>query len=160
MTSSGGPPAGATHTPHLPPGGQRRRLTLVGVRGQVARGRDFTRQALLDWYGIQSGDSHDQSTADDVLLLVSELLANAVMHAGGPQELLLHATPDLLRVEVPDMDPAVPERRTPHRPGVPGGHGLHIVERLSDHWGVTSWEGGKTVWLEIDSARLAPTADR
>ncbi|PYC79981.1 ATP-binding protein [Streptomyces tateyamensis] len=128
----------------LPPGGQVRRLGLLGVRGQVTLGREFTRRALDDWH-IQDGE--------DVLLLVSELLANAVLHAGGAHELLLHASPERLRVEVRDGGPGVPCPRSPGRPDLPGGHGLHIVDKLADRWGTDSSPDGKSVWLEIDTSR-------
>ncbi|MFC9324340.1 ATP-binding protein [Kitasatospora sp. NPDC057015] len=142
-------------SPGLPLTGQRRRLALSGLKGQVARGRDFTRQALTDWEWAAGLDPYGQSTADDVLLAVSELLANACLHAGGPQELVLAASADGLRVEVLDGDPAVPVPRAPYQPGSPGGHGLHIIERVADRWGVTPLPGGKSVWLEFAAGRLA-----
>ncbi len=141
----------------LPATGQRRRLMLKGMRRQVAAGRDFGRQALLDWYTVTSGDGHQDTAADDVLLLITELLANAVMHAGGPHHLVLHGTPDNLRVEVADGSPTVPRPRAPYRPATPGGHGLHIIGRLSDRWGVDLLADGKSVWLEVRTSRLSPT---
>ncbi|MDQ0313093.1 anti-sigma regulatory factor (Ser/Thr protein kinase) [Kitasatospora herbaricolor] len=141
--------------PGLPLTGQRRRLALSGLKGQVARGRDFTRQALADWNWPAGQDPHGQSTADDVLLVVSELLANACLHAGGPHELVLTASADGLRVEVLDGDSTVPVLRSPYEPGRPGGHGLHIVQKLADRWGVTPVQGGKSVWLEFAAGRLS-----
>lgn len=92
---------------------------------------------------------------------MSELLANAALHASGAQELILHATPAVLRIEVLDASPLIPRPRSPHHPGLPGGHGLHIVERLSDRWGVAIRGGGKTVWAEVDSSSTPPpTQDR
>ncbi|KOY56795.1 histidine kinase, partial [Streptomyces sp. XY332] len=35
-----------------------------------------------------------------------------------------------------------------------GGHGLHIVERLSDRWGTHVHDNGKAVWAEIEASRL------
>ncbi len=144
--------------PGLPVTGQRRRLALSGVRGQVARGRDFTRQALVDWGWLDESDPYGQSTADDVLLVVSELLANACLHAGGPHELVLHASDRLLRIEVLDGHPGLPVLKSPHDPGRPGGHGLHIVQKLSDRWGTTPGGDGKSVWLEFAAERLSAEA--
>ncbi|WP_051967337.1 ATP-binding protein [Kitasatospora mediocidica] len=124
------------------PGGQVRRLRLLGVPGQVSRGREFTRRALDDWHA---------QDCDDVLLLVSELLANAVLHAGGARELLLHAVPARLRIEVTDASPNLPRPRAPQAAGLPGGHGLTIVAKLADRWGADPREDGKSVWLEIDT---------
>ncbi|MER7463391.1 ATP-binding protein [Streptomyces sp. NPDC097981] len=127
---------------------QRRRLALSGVRGHVAKGRDFTRQALRDW----GWDGNE--TAEDVLLLVSELLTNASLHAGGCVELALTAR-EVLRIEVFDGTTTPPRRHSSPQRGVPGGHGLYIVERLSDRWGTATHEHGKAVWAEIDASRLA-----
>ncbi|MFE2167334.1 ATP-binding protein [Streptomyces sp. NPDC059447] len=127
--------------------GQRRRIALSGVRGHVAKGRDFVRQALLDW----GWDGTE--TAEDVLLLVSELLTNASLHAGGCDELALTAG-QVLRIEVFDGT-TTPPRRTPSpQRALPGGHGLYIVERLSDRWGTHVHEHGKAVWAEIEASRL------
>lgn len=85
----------------LPAAGQRRRLALAGVRGSVAKGRDFTRQALRDW----GWDGTE--TAEDTLLLVSELLTNASLHADGCHELVLTAG-KVLRIEVSDGSTTLP----------------------------------------------------
>lgn len=136
--------------------GQRRRLRLAGVPKPVARSRAFTGQALADWNWLHPEDGADPDVVDDVLLLVAELVANAMLHAGGPLELVLDASPARLRIEVSDGSDHLPEPRRPHRPGVPGGHGLFIVQRAADRWGADPTAGGKAVWAEIDTARLAP----
>ncbi|GAA2136412.1 ATP-binding protein [Kitasatospora kazusensis] len=161
-----GPSVSRTVPPGLPVHGQRRSLHLAGVRGQVARGRDFTRQALADWRwlpghgrsgsGSGTGAGTGSEAVDDVLLLVSELLANAALHGCGPRSLLLDATAERLRIEVTDGSPALPSPRLPHQPGRPSGHGLFIVQRLSDRWGATPDAEGKTVWVEIAASRLVP----
>lgn len=142
-----GPETGGPVSAGLPSGGQRRRLTLVGVRGAVAKGRDFTRAALRDW----GWDGTE--TAEDTLLLVSELLTNASLHADGCHELVL-TSGDVLRIEVYDGTTTLPKRHPAPQRGVPGGHGLYIVERLSDRWGSRAHEHGKAVWAEIEAARL------
>ncbi len=129
----------------LPPGGQRRRLVMDRQRKPVARAREFTRGALADW---------SWPGADDIVLLVAELVANAVLHAGGPQDLVLHATDTRLRVEVTDASQTAPAPHEPHQPGTPGGHGLHIVRTVSDRWGTTPHPFGKIVWAEIDAPRF------
>ncbi|WP_308346714.1 ATP-binding protein [Streptomyces sp. ISL-66] len=134
-------------TAGLPAGGQRRRLALTGVRGPVAKGREFTRQALRDW----GWDGTD--TSEDTLLLVSELLTNAALHAGGCHELVLTAG-ETLRIEVCDGTTTLPSRHPAPQRGIPGGHGLYIVERLSDRWGAAAHGHGKSVWAEIEAARL------
>ncbi|MFD9355163.1 ATP-binding protein [Streptomyces sp. NPDC060031] len=127
-----------------------RRLALGGAIGAVARCRDFTRQALSEWYGVPK-DVDAEAGADDVLLLVSEVVANACLHGGGPRSLLLLRTRDRLRIEVTDNSPVTPSMRVRAEPSRPGGHGLRIVDRLARDWGWTAVEGGKCVWLEVSS---------
>lgn len=92
----------------------------------------------------------DTEFAQDALLVVSELVTNAVCHAGGGCTLSAWNRPHSLRVEVQDSSPDLP-RFTPDPPGPAevGGRGLHIVDTLSARWGVRSAELGKTVWAEI-----------
>ncbi|MET9962197.1 ATP-binding protein [Streptomyces sp. NPDC006326] len=127
--------------------GQRRRLALAGARGQVAKGRDFARQALRDW----GWDGTE--TSEDTLLVVSELLTNAGLHADGCLQLVL-ASGEVLRIEVFDGSTALPRRQPSPRRGIPGGHGLYIIERLCDRWGAEVHPHGKVVWAEIDASRL------
>ncbi|MFD6888524.1 ATP-binding protein [Streptomyces sp. NPDC059957] len=127
--------------------GQRRRLALAGVAGAVSKGRDFTRRALRDWGWAGT------ETSEDTLLLVSELLTNASLHGGGCRELVLTAG-DALLIEVCDGTTTLPTRRQAPRHGLPGGHGLYVVDRLSDRWGTRLLEHGKAVWAEIDASRL------
>ncbi|NGN65360.1 ATP-binding protein [Streptomyces sp. A7024] len=131
--------------------GQLRRLTLVGASGAVPRARDFARQALYDWGWLPAAGADQRAAAEDVLLVVSELVTNACLHAGGPDELRLHCAPKLLRLEVSDLGTGTPAPRTPHRATRPGGHGMFIVQRLCLDWGVVRYDGrpGKTVWAEL-----------
>ncbi|MFJ3791651.1 ATP-binding protein [Kitasatospora sp. NPDC090091] len=137
--------------PTLPPGGQRRRLHLAGLPKPVARARAYTVQAVADWSWPVSA-----AGADDIVLLVAELVANAMLHAGGPVDLVLDASQARLRIEVSDRSTALPEPRRPHRPGLPGGHGLFIVQRAATRWGALSDGDGKTVWAEIDTLPARP----
>lgn len=135
-----------------------RRIDLPGTPSAVTIGRDFTRQALTDWGWIPAQpDPTRQTVAADILLVVSEVLANAVMHAGGARAIAVDdgAATGAFRLEVVDGDPAPPVPPAEHRPGLPGGHGLLIVAKLTDRWGVISAADGKTVWAEVDLTRLA-----
>jgi anti-sigma regulatory factor (Ser/Thr protein kinase) len=127
------------------------RLTLADASGVVPLARDFTRQALHEWGWLPASSADRRASAEDILLVVSELVTNACLHGGGPQELRLHRAPKLLRMEVTDGGGGDPEPRTPHRAGRPGGHGMFIVQRLCLDWGVVREERspGKTVWAEL-----------
>jgi anti-sigma regulatory factor (Ser/Thr protein kinase) len=94
---------------------------------------------------------------DDILeaaeLLVSELVSNAVMHAGTPIDLMVSVSdgPELT-VNVSDGSPHQPVPRHYERTASTG-RGLRLVEDLSDEWGVTVRETGKTVWFRVSRAR-------
>lgn len=128
-----------------------RKLALSGESGIVPRARDFTRQALRDWGWLPAAGADRRAAAEDVLLVVSELVTNACLHAGGPDELRLRRNPKSVRLEVVDSGPGEPSPRTPHRAGRPGGHGMFIVQRLCLDWGVIRESDlpGKTVWAEL-----------
>ncbi|WP_258534899.1 anti-sigma regulatory factor [Streptomyces sp. PT12] len=136
---------------------QVRRLRLVGGNGVVSRAREFTRAALHDWGWLPAATEEARALAEDVLLVVSELVTNACLHADGPDELRLGRGVKLLRVEVADRGAGIPALRTTRRVGRPGGHGMFIVQRLCLDWGVVTEPatGGKTVWAEL----AAPTGD-
>jgi anti-sigma regulatory factor (Ser/Thr protein kinase) len=87
---------------------------------------------------------------DDVVLCVSELVTNAVLHARTAGVLRLFVGADGVRIEVDDESPAPPRLSTEHR--VAGGRGLHIVDQLAASWGHASRPGGKTVWAEVRTA--------
>ena len=134
-----------------PPGRRARRLSLNGESGVVPLARDFARQALYEWGWLPAATADQRAAAEDVLLVVSELVTNACLHAEGPDELWIACDKKVLRVEVSDRGTGQPAPRTPHRAGRPGGHGMFIVQRLCLDWGVIRATGvaGKTVWAEL-----------
>lgn len=141
-------PAGAAPAPV---GRQARRLSLDGESGVVPLARDFARQALYAWGWLPAASADRRAAAEDVLLVVSELVTNACLHAEGPDELRISCDNKVLRIEVSDRGAGQPTPRTPHRAGRPGGHGMFIVQRLCLDWGVVRTPGvaGKTVWAEL-----------
>ncbi|WP_353942979.1 ATP-binding protein [Streptomyces sp. HUAS MG91] len=132
-----------------------RRLSLGGESGIVPMARDFTREALHAWGWLPAATADRRAAAEDVLLVVSELVTNACLHAEGPEEIALFygdsPANKVLRIEVTDHGAGQPAPRTPHRAGRPGGHGMFIVQRLCLDWGVVRTPGvtGKTVWAEV-----------
>ncbi|MGH3343645.1 MAG: ATP-binding protein [Carbonactinosporaceae bacterium] len=106
---------------------------------EVSRARALTRTKLGCW-GL------DQLTGLAVLV-VSELVTNAVIHGYGPAQLRLTFN-GRLRVEVRDLSPAPPRLRDTC-PGELGGRGLQIVNRLSESWGWRPHGRGKLVWCEL-----------
>lgn len=91
----------------------------------------------------------DPGTSGDLMLLVSELVTNAVRHACSEDfEVRLEVKPDLLRLEVHDGGDGFEPRIAPSEDGG-GGYGLFLVDRLADRWGVERDAGG-VIWLEVD----------
>ncbi|GAA2745898.1 ATP-binding protein [Kitasatospora cinereorecta] len=127
-----------------------RTLVLPERTGAVARSRAFTRTVLGDWGWTERNRHGEPDAVGDVLLMVSELVSNACMHAEGPYELLLSRVSrpgEVLRIEVVDRSPHPPVLRTDRSPADPGGHGLLVVDRLALAWGSEPRGPGKAVWL-------------
>jgi CheY-like chemotaxis protein len=87
-------------------------------------------------------------------LLVSELVTNAVVHAGSASRCSVREAGNSLRVEVADWGPGVVKLRE-IAPAAVGGRGLHIVDRLASTWGTCAARGAKVVWFELDRAHGA-----
>lgn len=157
--AAGGAPGDASGVPGMARGSvarerygrQGRRLSFDGREAVVPLARDFTREALREWGWLPSTTADRRAAAEDVLLVVSELVTNACLHAEGPDEMWIACDGKVLRVEVSDRGAGQPTPRTPHRAGRPGGHGMFIVGRLCLDWGVLRTPGvaGKTVWAEL-----------
>ncbi|MET7681967.1 ATP-binding protein [Streptomyces sp. NPDC005423] len=149
MASVAVPVDGAAAAPSAPR--QARRLSFDGAGAVVPLARDFARQALHAWGWLPAETADRRAAAEDVLLVVSELVTNACLHAQGPQDMGIAVDNKVLRVEVSDLGEGQPAPRTPHRAGRPGGHGMFIVQRLCMDWGVVRTPGvaGKTVWAEL-----------
>ena len=120
-----------------------RQLTLAATARAVGLARQATHEALASWQV-----AHLEETA---VLLVSELVTNAVRHAktGGSMLVLrLESAGSWLRIEVHDADPRAPEPRTPDK--LDGsGFGFVLIEALADKWGVRKATIGKAVWAEL-----------
>ncbi|WP_031034317.1 SpoIIE family protein phosphatase [Streptomyces sp. NRRL F-5650] len=114
---------------------------LPAREDSAARARALVSAPLRQW------DTRD-TTRDKVLLLVSELVTNAVRHAGGPVTVRLIRTGHGLLCEVGDTGNGRP-RLGRCRPLADRGRGLHVVHRLTTRWGVRWTETGKVVWAEV-----------
>ena len=85
-----------------------------------------------------------------VLLMVSELATNAVVHAGSGFDVDVDRTRRSVRVSVGDHGLGTPAVRSPGETD-PHGRGLRIVDTLSDEWGVAPGVDGdvKSVWFRV-----------
>lgn len=97
------------------------------------------------------------------VLLVSELVSNAVMHPArnaGPIELTVDVARDCVHIEVEDADPRPPVTRS-HGIEDEFGRGLLIVDQLADAWGWTPLrDNGKKVWCDVRAGSPSPGTGR
>jgi anti-sigma regulatory factor (Ser/Thr protein kinase) len=90
----------------------------------------------------------DSVLLDDAQLVVSELAANAVLHARTAFSVVARWEEDGVLVSVDDSSPAMPILRNPG-PATPTGRGLRLVALLARDWGVEATSPGKTVWARL-----------
>lgn len=107
------------------------------------------RRALLENDGALP-----QGMRADLLLLLSELVSNAVLHGRvGPEASIgvqVQEVAELVRVEVSDPGAGFDwERRRRERPRREGGFGLALVERIAERWGIERERGRTRVWFEL-----------
>ena len=107
----------------------------------VMHARRFTARTLRRW--------NVQAAADAVLLVVSELVTNALVHTQGSVRLDLVLRGNRVRISVSDSSPRAPAKPVIVDWESTGGRGLLLVEAVSDASGTVPVAGGKQVWSEI-----------
>jgi anti-sigma regulatory factor (Ser/Thr protein kinase) len=119
-------------------------LTLTEESGAAAAAR----RGLLEGNGVLP-----PAIRDDVLLLVSELVTNAVRHAGAgperPLQVQLLNPPGCVVGAVADEGPGFTWRPSPSAGIESGGWGLFLVDQIADRFGVERMTSGTCVWFEI-----------
>jgi serine phosphatase RsbU (regulator of sigma subunit)/anti-sigma regulatory factor (Ser/Thr protein kinase) len=120
-------------------------MTLPAEPASGAAARSFVQRTLA---GVRA----EPKRLDALVLLCSELVTNAVLHAAAPSEVRLRLRNGRVRLEVHDPSPQLPAPRTQDLDATKG-HGMVIVAALADAWGVERGDGlpdvGKTVWVEL-----------
>ncbi|UUU25312.1 SpoIIE family protein phosphatase [Streptomyces sp. DSM 40750] len=117
------------------------------VSRSVATARSFVRDTLQGW-GFAD-------IVDDAVVLTSELVTNAVVHAGTSADVLCLRADDGVRIEVADR---YPEREIPLQgshinmgsPDREGGRGLQLCAAMASRWGVEYTSTHKQVWFQLD----------
>jgi anti-sigma regulatory factor (Ser/Thr protein kinase) len=139
------PPEASPHV--LPEGVERSSSLSVRLARDLAAGAAARRVVRTRFGRFLTGD-----TLDDVLLVISELVSNAVLHGTGDIELRLTYDGRRITGDVADEGAgfAPPARRRP--PGQIGGNGLHIVDSIASCWGID--DRAAHVWFEIIDRRL------
>jgi anti-sigma regulatory factor (Ser/Thr protein kinase) len=118
----------------------------------AAAARRFVRDTLQTW--LVSGDTATgHGLVDDAVLLTSELVTNAVVHAGTPVEVTCKLTGGGVEVVVSDGHPAKLVPEPPENEHIPAertsGRGLLLPAALASAWGVTYGQSAKAVWFRI-----------
>ncbi|MEH0575221.1 MULTISPECIES: SpoIIE family protein phosphatase [Streptomyces] len=117
------------------------------VGRSVATARSFVRDTLQGW-GFAD-------IVDDAVVLTSELVTNAVVHAGTHADVLCLRSDDGVRIEVADR---YPEREIPLQgslatmgsPDREGGRGLQLCAAIAGRWGVEYTPTHKQVWFQLE----------
>ena len=116
-------------------------LPLEPDPGSAALARRFTAETLGQWGATE--------LAETAVLLVSELVTNAVLHARSASELVVRTVDSGIRVEVRDDSSAAPSPKG-YSLEAGTGRGLLLVEALAARWGSDPGAFGKSVWFELD----------
>ncbi|MER6063241.1 SpoIIE family protein phosphatase [Streptomyces sp. NPDC001792] len=116
----------------------------------VMHARRFTARTLRRW--------KVEEAIDPVLLVVSELVTNALVHTQGPIRLDLVLRGDRVRVCVSDSSPRAPAKPVIVDWESTGGRGLLLVEAMSESFGTVPVAGGKQVCSEIAVPRREPAS--
>ncbi|MFE2281639.1 SpoIIE family protein phosphatase [Streptomyces sp. NPDC059454] len=119
----------------------RESWTVWRVPQAVGHARRFTRRTLRSW-GVTAD-------LDGALLVVSELVTNALVHTDGQVRLDITLVNDRLRLAVADASPRTPVKPTSIGWEATGGRGILLVEAVSATWGTLPVSGGKQVWAEF-----------
>ena len=132
---------------------ERVRVAIDLVRRQLPAMRESGREARrLATAALDRWES--APAADTVELLVTELVANAVLHAGSAPEVAVLLLPDAIRIEVADDSPELPAPRAAG-PTATSGRGMGLIEALATRWGAERTVSGKTVWVEVERPKPA-----
>jgi anti-sigma regulatory factor (Ser/Thr protein kinase) len=115
-------------------------VVLPGQASSVPTARHFVESILTAWGRTDS--------AWTGALLVSELAANAALHARTEFSVRVKDLGARVRIEVSDASPRIPRQRS-YGVEATTGRGLQLVAQLAHEWGVTPQPDGKTVWCEL-----------
>jgi CheY-like chemotaxis protein len=124
-----------------PPTGEEAVLDLPRDLASVREARRFVHARLVEW--------DLEALADDAFIVVSELAANAITHAGSSYRVRLALSDGALRIEVRDGGIGTPEPQ-PQSMTEEHGRGLLMVAAVSSSWGIEESEDRqKVVWADL-----------
>ncbi|MFJ6703482.1 MULTISPECIES: ATP-binding protein [unclassified Streptomyces] len=117
--------------------------TLPGLEESAEVARRLVRTALAVW--------HLEELSDPGILLVTELVANAVKHTNTRyvRVIVSRPSPRFVRIGVVDKARLMPEMAKPGDDLLTSGRGLLLVDALAERWGTDLYRWGKQVWAEL-----------
>ena len=127
---------------------RRAEVTLPADVASASEARRFVTRTLGDW--------DLEHLVEDAVLLTSELVTNALLHARTEMRIVLRADAGELRAEVQDGS-LVPVRIRNFSVESGTGRGLRLVGRMADAWGVEPGADGKSVWFTLPLAGRSET---
>ncbi len=125
------------------------RCPLAATPASAGDARRFVESVLVG--------AHLEGLSYTATVLVSELVANAILHTGTPVEVVVGVDSRTARVEVHDGSPQLPVRKN-YSTMSGTGRGLMMVDRMAARWGAEATPTGKVVWFELDP-NTTPTFD-
>ena len=136
-----------------PEGHRRAAIVVPPMPESVRAARDWAREQLTDW-NVGDGDQHTIVTG------ISELITNAVLHAGTESHLTMDLDTGILAVTVADSGNRGEPLLTGAEPMAVRGRGLSLVRAIADSFGAHRTSAGSTVWFEVAVELLGaqPTA--
>jgi anti-sigma regulatory factor (Ser/Thr protein kinase) len=134
----------------FPPAPRHASYALDGLHGSVGTARDCTR---LFFAG--PNETLTEPVLGDVLLVVSELVSNAVRHAPGPCTLSLTQGHEQVTIAVSDSFASLPVPRSADLTSGTGGFGWHLLRNLARHVRITARPDGKTITAVLPRLLLA-----
>jgi serine/threonine-protein kinase RsbW len=130
---------------HYPTGDWHAAENFQRVPQSAAAARRLVHDTLGGWHLLRMDDR--------AMVIVTELVSNAINHARGDgmRVSVVRFPDDRVRIGVIDRDRTRPEIK-PMTPDQEGGRGLLLIEAMSSVWGVDLLPGGKRVWAELEAS--------
>jgi anti-anti-sigma factor len=123
------------------PAARRYRRRLAATPAAPSQARELLVEACRDW-------RLPAELADNAEVVATELVSNAVRHAGGDLTVSVALGNEFMHVSVRDGSPVPPARQIPD-PYHGGGRGLILIDAFAAAWGTTLVAGGKVVWATL-----------
>lgn len=125
-------------------------LELESDPRMVAAARHFVRDRLISWEATEGLDA--------AVLVTSELVTNAVLHARTAIQVRVEVDGRRVRIEVFDENSRAPVQAA-CPPDATSGRGLALVSALAPAWGIDHRPDGKVVWAELGTTPDEPDDD-